>query len=136
MNTTFAPNPAHEHAAAMSALPVEGITAELERRIRTRHGAPAAFHLELTAGDIHDMLADPDWCGEWNGPTIQLNDSRITTGWNPDTGIYFFIDHEGDNPWPLSQAGALGAAIQSLAAKLAPDYSINLSGSELLEATQ
>lgn len=120
-STAFSPNPAHEHFAELSAIPVESLTAALESRLRARHGAPAGFHLNLTASDITDMLADPDWSGEWDGPTIQLDDSKITTGWNPDTGIYFFIDHADDDPWPISHAGVLGAAIQSLATGFSPD---------------
>lgn len=123
MNTTaLLPNPAHEYFAELSAVPVESIAAELESRLRARHGAPAGFHLKLTAGDITDMLSDPDWSGEWDGPNIQLDGSRILTSWNRDTGIYFFVDHESDDPWPICQAGPLSAAIQSLATIFTPDY--------------
>ncbi|SEE21160.1 hypothetical protein SAMN04489740_0891 [Arthrobacter alpinus] len=137
MNTTvLSLSPIHEHLAELSATPVGAIATALEARLRARYGAPADFHLNLTAGDIQDMLADRDWSGEWDGPTIQLGDSKITTGWNPDTGIYFFIDHEGDGPWSISQASALGSAIQSLATQFATEPSINHSGNEQLEVTQ
>lgn len=126
-STTLSPNPAHEYFAELAAIPVESIAAELESRFRARHGAPTGFHLNLTAGDITDMLANPDWSGEWDGPPIQLDDSKITTGWNPESGIYFFIDHEGDDPWSISQAGALGAAIQSLATSFVTDCMIEVS---------
>ncbi|AIX99798.1 hypothetical protein ART_0200 [Arthrobacter sp. PAMC 25486] len=119
--TALSPSPAHEYFAELSAVPVESLTDELESRLRARHGAPSGFHLNLTAGDITDMLANHDWSGEWDGPTIQLDGSKITTGWNPDAGTYFFIDHDGDDAWPISQAGALSAAIQSLATIFAPD---------------
>ncbi|ALE91846.1 hypothetical protein AOC05_05080 [Arthrobacter alpinus] len=120
--TTLLPDLVHERAAELGALPVEEITAELESRIRARHGAPAGFHLKLTVNDVKELLADPDYSGEWDGPTIQLEDSKITTCWNSENGISFFVDHEDDNPWPISKAGALASAIQSIAKMTMPDY--------------
>ena len=122
MKTAFAPNLVHEHIADLSGVPLSDLTAEMETRVRTRFHVPEGFHLNLTVNDVQELLADPSWHGDWDGPIVQLDGSRITTHWAPDTGVDFYIDHEGDNPWPISQATALGAAIQSLSAMLAPDY--------------
>lgn len=124
--TTLNPTPIHEHVAALGAVPVEALNAELEARIRARHGAPTGFHLELTLNDIQELLADPDYSGEWYGPSIQLQNSKITTGWNSTNGITFFVDHEADNPWPISQAEALSAAIQALATRLDPKCGVTM----------
>ncbi|ALE05527.1 hypothetical protein AL755_08600 [Arthrobacter sp. ERGS1:01] len=104
------------------------MAAEMENRVRAKFGVPGGFHLNLTVNDVQEMLADPDWHGDWTGPTIELNGGQITTHWAPDTGVDFYLDYEGDNPWPISQASALGAAIQSLATRFTPDYGTSGEG--------
>lgn len=95
-------------------------TEQFEARYRERFNSPAGFHLEMTDSDIRELHLDPEYSGEWVGPSQRGDAWLITSHWTNQGGLKFYADHataEGrpdDDPFTAAQALEMAAALTAL----------------------
>lgn len=95
----------------------EDLQQEIERRMRERHNPPPGFSLIFTEYD-KDLLASPNWSGEWVGPRIEGDSWEVSSQWNNTEGITFDVNRCSPTLWPLSEAENLANAIHALKAQI------------------
>lgn len=69
---------------------------------------PADFTLDVRTSEPSELIF------EWSGPARQAATWEITTQWNDDEGLTFFIDHADNKPWTPEELDAMQSALAEL----------------------
>lgn len=70
--------------------------------------APAGYTLD------EDSVGD-DGLGVWIGPDIKGHGWTVMSQWTAENGLTFFVDGNGTDPIPASEAGSLSVALADVA---------------------
>lgn len=54
--------------------------------------------------------------GDWDGPTFEGKGWKVTSHWNAEEGVTFYVDGDGNNAIRGAEAGKIAAALAEVAA--------------------
>ena len=96
--------------------------ASLETRLRAKFNPPAGFRMSYSTADFHEVgIHDADEHGGfWDGPVVQGEQWKVTSHWSAEQGITFYVDGDGDNAIPASEALKIAGALQEVAIMASP----------------
>jgi hypothetical protein len=69
---------------------------------------PANFTLDVRTSEPAELIF------EWSGPAHHAATWEITTQWNDDEGLTYFIDHADNKPWTPAELDAMQTALAEL----------------------
>lgn len=102
---------AHPSILAPVAAGIEHVSDEDLRAELARRGVdtpPACFTLNVRTSEPAELLF------EWSGPAHHAATWEITTQWNEDEGLTYFIDHADNEPWTPAELDGMQAALAEL----------------------
>lgn len=93
-------------AAGLDQFSDEDLRAELAQR--GVDFPPACFTLDVRTSEPAELIF------EWSGPAHHADKWEITTQWNEDEGLTYFVDHADNKPWTPAELDAMQTALTQL----------------------